>query len=220
MKEIEQQLIIDYLTRILHANEMINVTSITDYDEAMLLHVEDSLAALQELEEAPDGLYGDMGSGGGFPGVPLGIAGNRQTILIDSVKKKMMMVEEILKELGVDERIAVYAGRLEEYPQDAPRFSVMTARALSSLPTLMELAAPLLEMKGHLICMKANIDEDEIRQAESIEYLIGMKLVKDRSYFLSDSKTRRRILVFEKADEPGISLPRRVGVAQKRPLKK
>lgn len=212
-------LIDHYLEAILEVNKTLNLTRIEDSEEARLLHVEDSLSGLEELKAAPDGLYGDLGSGGGFPGVPLAIASGRQTILVDSVKKKMAAVASVVDELGLASQIDTYDGRIEDLAVErAGQFSALTARALSRLSVLMELASPLLKNGGHLICYKAQLSDEELEHALSLQKYLGMKLVSDRAFLLSDNETARRIVVFEKYKEPGLKLPRRVGLAQKKPL--
>lgn len=207
-----------YLDEILVVNESINLTRITDDERARLLHIEDSLSGLTELEEAPDGLYADLGSGGGFPGVPLGIASGRKTILVDSVKKKMSAVQDIIDRMGLHDSISTYGGRIEELAQEKPRaFSVLTARALSALPSLLELASPLLEEHGLLICYKAPLDE-ELEHGLRVQKRLGLQMKSKREFLLSDNETKRCILVFEKICEPSMKLPRRIGMAQKNPL--
>lgn len=213
------ELIETYLHKILHANESINLTSITSLHEAKILHIEDSLVGLQELEAAPQGLYGDLGSGGGFPGVPLAISSGRKTVLVDSVRKKMTVVSSIIKELGLCDKISVYSGRIEDLARDYPeKFSVLTARALSKLSILMELASPLLMTGGVLICYKANISDDEWEHALSTEQKLGLEFSSDRYITLSDNETQRRLVCFKKVKQPQIKLPRHVGYAQKKPL--
>lgn len=216
----DRKVLIDrYLEAILEVNKTLNLTRIEDSEEARLLHVEDSLSGLEELKAAPDGLYGDLGSGGGFPGVPLAIASGRQTILVDSVKKKMAAVASVVDELGLASQINTYDGRIEDLVVErAGQFSALTARALSRLSVLMELASPLLKNGGHLICYKAQLSDEELEHALSLQKYLGMKLVSDRAFLLSDNETARRIVVFEKYKEPGLKLPRRVGLAQKKPL--
>lgn len=216
----DRKVLIDrYLEAILEVNKTLNLTRIEDSEEARLLHVEDSLSGLEELKAAPDGLYGDLGSGGGFPGVPLAIASGRQTILVDSVKKKMAAVASVVDELGLASQINTYDGRIEDLAVErAGQFSALTARALSRLSVLMELASPLLKNGGHLICYKAQLSDEELEHALSLQKYLGMKLVSDRAFLLSDNETARRIVVFEKYKEPGLKLPRRVGLAQKKPL--
>ena len=208
-----------YLSAVLRENEKINLTNIRDHSVARILHLEDSLAALDELNRAPEGLYGDLGSGGGFPGVPLAIASGRTTMLIDSVKKKMAVVGSIVQEIGLDQQISLYDKRIEELAQEKPAaFSVLTARALSSLPSLLELASPLLKQDGQLICLKAHTDE-ELERARTIEAQTGMRFIAKRSFYLSDNKSYREIIVFEKSSTPTTKLPRRIGFAHNKPLK-
>ncbi len=209
-----------YLENVLEANEITNVTRITDADAARILHIEDSLVGLPEVQDAPEGLLGDLGSGGGFPGVPLALATGRPTVLVDSVGKKMALVRSLLEEMGLDEQIETSSERIEDLGRfRSGEFSVVTARALSKLVSLLELAAPLLKMGGRLVCYKAKVSEEELDDALRIEELVGMKLVSRRETVLSDGETTRTILVFEKVSRPKLKLPRRVGLAQKQPLK-
>lgn len=208
-----------YLQELLLINSNINLTRVTDIDEARILHLEDSLIGLEEINNSPDGLYGDLGSGCGFPGVALSIASGRHTILIDSVKKKMVAVQTILKKLNLENQIEVLPERIENVPKILNvKFSVLTARAVSSLPSLLELATPLLSINGKFIAYKSHVDQEEIDNAKEIEELTGMLLENVYEYFLSDKKTFRSLYVFRKINKPSIKLPRRVGMAQKNPL--
>ena len=208
----------EYLRLILLKNEILNLTSITDFEKAKLLHLEDSLVALPEFNKAPEGKYADLGSGGGFPGVPLSIATGREVLLVDSVAKKMKAVEEVIKELGYQNLIHFYIGRIEQLSIDYKyQFSVLTARALTNLSSLLELSAPLLKTGGQLICYKT--DNEEINISESLLNKFGFQLISERHIILSDEITRRLILVYEKIHTEQIKLPRKVGIAQKRPYK-
>ena len=142
----EAELIDRYLDLILEANKTTNLTRIDSKEKAQLLHVEDSLVALPEINEAPEGLYGDLGTGGGFPGVPVAIMTGREAVLVDSVKKKVAIVDKAVESLGLSDQISTFSGRIEDLACERPRqFSVLTARALSQLPSLLELASPLLK---------------------------------------------------------------------------
>ena len=206
----------EYLKKILEVNKRINLTNITDFNKAKMLLLEDSLSVLKELDNSPDGLYGDLGSGGGFPGVPLGLASGRETILIDSVSKKMSAVENILNEMNID-NISTYDKRIEELSiERSSEFSVLTAKGLSKIPSLLELSSPLLISGGQLIALKSH-EEDKFDNKE-LENKLGMRLIKEREYLLSDNETYRKAYVFEKFKEPEIKLPRRIGMAQKKPF--
>ena len=209
-----------YLDSILEANTVTNLTRITDGEQARLLHIEDSLVGLPEVNEAPTGLYGDLGSGGGFPGVPLALATGRKTLLVDSVKKKMAIVQSALDDLSLSEQISTSSERIEDLPLEyKEKFAVLTARALSKLVSLIELASPLLKKGGRLVCYKAQLSSEELEEALAVQDLVGMKMISQREICLSDGETTRTIVVFEKIGKSRIKLPRRIGLAQKQPLR-
>lgn len=209
-----------YLDSILEANKVTNLTRITDGEQARLLHIEDSLVGLPEVNEAPTGLYGDLGSGGGFPGVPLALATGRKTLLVDSVKKKMAIVQSALDDLLLSEQISTSSERIEDLPLEyKEKFAVLTARALSKLVSLIELASPLLKKGGRLVCYKAQLSSEELEEALAVQDLVGMKMISQREICLSDGETTRTIVVFEKIGKSRIKLPRRIGLAQKQPLR-
>lgn len=209
-----------YLDSILEANKVTNLTRITDGEQARLLHIEDSLVGLPEVNEAPDGLFGDLGSGGGFPGVPLALMTGRKTLLVDSVKKKMAIVQSVLDNLSLSEQISTSSERIEDLPLEyKEKFAVLTARALSKLVSLIELASPLLQKGGRLVCYKAQLSSEELEEALAVQDLVAMRMVSQREVCLSDRETMRTIVVFEKVGKPRIKLPRRIGLAQRQPLR-
>lgn len=216
---IEQQQLLDlHLQLVLEENQRSNLTRITNWQQGQLLHIEDSLLGLPELLSAPEGPYADLGTGGGFPGLPLAIVSGRETLLVDSVAKKTQALDRIIAQLGLEGLVSTYTGRSEELALEQPgAFAVITARALSALPSLLELASPLLQLGGQLVCYKAQVDGEELELAKALEPKLGMKLVSVREALLSDEETPRTILVFEKVAEPTVKLPRRPGMAQKRP---
>jgi 16S rRNA (guanine527-N7)-methyltransferase len=210
-----------HLRLMLEANRQTNLTNIIDWDKARLLHLEDSLAGAPELEQAPEGALVDLGSGGGFPGIPLALLSGRRTTLVDSVKKKGRILKEIVHTLGLDEQIQVSSQRAEELAQEQRNyFSAVCARAVARLPVLMELTNPLLTTGGYLIAYKAQLEQEEREQTASLEEFLGMELVGVREFFLSDKETKRTIVLFRKKGEPQLLLPRRNGLAQKRPFHK
>ena len=200
-------------------NELVNLTRISSYQAGQVLHIEDSLAGVQDIMNAPAGSYADLGTGGGFPGITLAIATGRNTLLVDSVAKKAKALDKIVEELGIQDTVSTFAGRIEELSLQRPgEFAVLTARALTALPSLIELASPLLSMGGRLVCYKSIQYESELEWALKIQEKVGMRHVSTREFVLSDG-TPRAILTFEKNAEPQVRLPRRPGMAQKRPYK-
>lgn len=209
-----------YLREVIDANHQTNLTRIDSFEQGRLLHIEDSLAGLPEFYESPQGAYADLGTGGGFPGVPLSLVSGRPVLLVDSVKKKVDILASIIQRMGLEETVKVYGGRIEElaliHPQE---YAVLTARALTALPSLIELASPLLQRGGHLISYKSSHSDEELEAARSIQEKVGMSYLSNRTFTLSDGKTERSIIVFQKVSDPLVKLPRRPGMAQKRPYK-
>lgn len=218
LSPVQQELINRHLELVIEANKTLNLTRISDREEGRVLHIEDSLSGLSEISDAPHGLYADLGSGAGYPGIPLAIATGRKTLLVDARMKKMQSVEAMVEALGLSNQISVYAGRAELLARKQPKScAVITARALASLGVLMELASPLLVKGGRLICYKSHVDDDELSGAQRVQDMVGMQLVSDREFFI-EGGYQRRILVFEKCKNAKVKLPRQEGMAQKKPL--
>ncbi len=217
---VEQRELLDqHLRLVIKENETTNLTRIIDWESAQVLHIEDSIQGLPELAEAPEGKYLDMGSGAGFPGIPLAILSGRETLLADSVGKKTKALDGFIRELGLADSAGTYHGRIEDLAVEHPNeFSVITARALSQLSSLLELASPLLQKGGRLVCYKTRPESDELDHAKEVARKLGMEFVSSRGFVLSDGETQRAVIVFEKKHNPSMKLPRRVGLAQKKPF--
>ena len=211
----------DHLSLVIEANKTTNITRIDTWDSGWLLHVEDSLVGVDEVSSAPTGALADLGSGAGFPGIPLAIITGRDVTLVESVGKKASLLTEFSTALGIDNQVQVYSGRAEQLSSEQPRgFAVVTARALSSLPSLMELASPLLMQGGNLVCYKSSDIDEELAAALPIQEKLAMYYIGKRDVVLSDGETRRSIVVFKKEGQPLVKLPRREGQAQRKPYRK
>ena len=128
----QRALLARHLDLVIERNRNVNLTRITSLEEATYLHVVDSLLLLDAFENAPDGPFVDMGTGAGFPGIPLAIVTGRQGLLVDSVGKKAKAVSEFVDDLGISDRVQVAAARMEQVGQDRrASFSVATARAVA-----------------------------------------------------------------------------------------
>ncbi|MHB9038524.1 MAG: 16S rRNA (guanine(527)-N(7))-methyltransferase RsmG [Armatimonadota bacterium] len=211
-------LLLEHLKLVLRANTSFNLTSITNSSDAIRLHIIDSLAGVPEVIMAPAGRIADIGSGAGYPGIPISIVCHRRLTLFESVGKKAKFLQDVVIQLQLD-RIEVEGRRSEELSEvHRNGYSVVTARALSSLPSLLELASPLLEIGGELIAYKGQLDAQERSRGDSAAEILGFKLQRERRVFLPAGGEERTILVFAKTGEPNMSLPRRPGLAQRRPL--
>ena len=207
-----------HLDLVIEKNKKINLTRIVNEDEALVLHILDSLLLLNNLNDSLDGPLLDMGTGAGFPGIPLAITSGRQTVLMDSVGKKVDAVAEFIEELELKD-VACIHSRLEEAAIEFDAyFSVVVARALASLPVLIEYACPYLKKNGCFIVTKGNPSNEEIIAGNKAAEICGMKLISCNEFDLPNDLGHREILVYQKVSSPKIKLPRQNGLAKKKPL--
>lgn len=213
---MHEDLLKRHLELVIEANKTTNITRISSWEDGMLLHVQDSLLGLDALNACPAGRYADIGTGAGYPGIPLAIESGRDTLLVDSVGKKVQILDGFVRELGL-ENVSTYAGRIEDLGREqAGQFAAVSARALSKISVLLELSSPLLKKGGRLICYKARVEQEELDHARVVAKQVGMELVDDKTFELGENC--RRILSYEKVGKPKLKLPRRTGLAQRKPL--
>jgi 16S rRNA (guanine527-N7)-methyltransferase len=218
LTDSQATLLCGYIDRILELNRHQNLTRIHEPRSAVSLHLVDSLSAMPELDAAPTGELLDVGTGAGFPGVPLAVASGRQTTVIDSSGKKIAAVNHALSDAGI-RGVRALSVRAEELALAEPRrFAAVTARAVAPLAALLELIAPLLALGGHAILLKGSPDTAELDAGNAAATMLGLSLSTCRDFVLPAGEEHRTVIVFRQVAEPTISLPRRTGMAQKRPL--
>ena len=217
--EVEESVVeglLDHLKMVIEKNKTLNLTRIDSIEDGIALHIADSLSVLPEFDST-EGQFIDIGTGGGFPGIPLSIATGREGSLLDSVKKKATAVEDFVEQLGMSDRISVYGMRSEELALNRPNaYSVVVARAVCALPSLLELSAPLLKIGGSLIAMKAKESTEDMNAVSKACKILGFEKVSQRSFYIDD-EFERTVYMFNKVDESTVKLPRRPGMAQKKP---
>lgn len=216
----ELELCVGHLEYVLKANESINLTRIIDPHEAAILHIYDSLVLLPYVDSAPKGKLLDIGTGAGFPGLPLAITSNRPSVLMDSVGKKVKVVEACASQLGL-ERVETVHERVESYAlSHRGEFSVVVARAVAHLSTLVEYASPLLKKNGLLIVSKGVPAADEVSDGTYAAQVCGFDAPMRYDLSLPGKRGARAIFVFKKSHKPSMKLPRAVGMAKKHPISK
>lgn len=208
-----------HLEMVLEKNLELNLTRICDWDEALYLHIVDSLTLLDAFEAAPNGAFLDIGTGAGYPGVPLAIATGRKATLVDSSKKKAQAVKDFVEELGIDKRVRVESERVEVLGRaERGRYAVVCARAVAQTGTIVEYAAPLLMKGGRLVVAKARPTDEELEVAKRVADMCGLRFVSRETLELAGERGHREIIVYERYANPRIKLPRKVGQAQHNPL--
>lgn len=199
-------------------------TTVRDPEESWRVHIADSLSGLRAVADLKPSRIADLGAGAGFPGIVLAIAlPETQVALVESVGKKCVFMGNVVDELGLDNAHPVNS-RAEELAATKPpaggreSFDVVTARALTSLPSLVELVSPLLPEGGSLVAWRGGRDGQEEADALLTGEKTAMKPVSVTPVTPYPGSQNRHIHVWSKTGPTPPGLPRRPGMAQKRPL--
>ncbi len=216
-------LLLTDLKLMLEKNRILNLTSIREPYDALVLHILDSLLFLKPLDKLCESKRAstllDMGTGGGFPGIPLACTRPYEVTLLDSVGKKVAACSEFVDSLGLSNRISCVHSRLEDFAiGNTHSFNFVVARALSSLDVLIEYATPFLSKGGFLICGKGNPSGDELDNAVSTANICGLQLVSRETYELPADYGHREFYIYKLVAASKVKLPRKSGEAKRNPL--
>lgn len=202
-----------YFDMVVEKNKAFNLTAITEEKDFAIKHIADSLAGISEIPQNSALL--DIGAGAGFPSMPIAITREDVKVTaLDSTAKKMSFISECARELNLN-NVKTVAGRAEEQKNLFATFDVVTARAVSSLNILLELAMPMLKTGGRFVAYKT--DESELDGAKCALATLGAKHLSTKSLSLPNGDSRA-ILVFEKVAPTPKQYPRLYGAIKKKPL--
>jgi 16S rRNA (guanine527-N7)-methyltransferase len=208
-----------YAAELQRWNEAINLTSITDLEGISVRHFLDSLRCALSWGDSPDSLV-DIGSGAGFPGLPLKLLHpSLQLTLIDSVAKKTAFLHHLVEHLG-GKQVTILTMRAEDVGRDPlhrERYAVATSRAVAELRVLAEYCLPLVRTGGRFLAPKGADTENEVATAQPALAVLGGEITKIETVSLPDAEPRTLIVVTKVAPTPA-AYPRRTGVPVKRPL--
>ena len=197
-------------------NQKMNLTSIVEESEVIEKHFLDSLTPAFVASFAGKSVA-DMGSGAGFPGMVFALAfPSCHVTLMDATKKKFLFLEELKKELGIN-NVRFYVGRVEEAKTLRESFDIVTARGFASTRILLEVGAPLVKVNGTVIAMKGPRGEEELREALGTEKRLALHLRKKEG-LLMPSREKRINYFFEKIHPTKPCYPRSWADIQKKPL--
>ena len=203
-----------YEQMLIETNKKFNLTSIDDPDQIRIKHFEDSLTIKSYINDGMKVL--DIGSGAGFPGIPLRIEKNFDLTLIDSVNKKVNFMNQVIDELDLKNTRAVHV-RAEDYAKDhREEFDMVISRAVANLSTLSEYAIPFLKVGGIFIAMKGPKAEEEYEDAQNALKILGGELINIDSLDLYGN-TRKNILI-KKVRSTKKKYPRDKNLPKKKPL--
>ena len=209
---------IQFYEFLVEKNKVMNLTGITEFEEVLTKHFLDSVKAIDMTKVKT---IMDIGTGAGFPGVPLKIAfPHLEACLLDSLKKRVNFLEESFELLGLEGIKAIH-GRAEEYAKNKEyreKYDLCVSRAVSNLATLSEYCLPYVKIGGTFISYKSGTVQEEAEEAEKAINILGGQ-VKDITYFkLPDSEIDRSLVIINKKKSTPGKYPRKAGTPLKEPL--
>jgi 16S rRNA (guanine527-N7)-methyltransferase len=211
-----------YMEGILAWNEKVNLTNITDPAEFRIKHNADSLMCVDFPEFLDAETVIDVGTGGGFPGIPLAVyAPEKQFTLLDSLNKRLKIIDELAGELGI-KNITLVHGRAEDAArakEHREKYDLCVSRAVSNLATLSEYCLPFIKVGGYLLAYKGPGAEEEVKEAAKALKTLGGSLVDIRETSMEEYGLDHRILVIKKVRNTPKAYPRKAGTPLKEPLK-
>lgn len=225
LSQEQKQQFITYYEYLVEKNKVMNLTAITEYEEVILKHFLDSLSIVKAGCFDQNALDGksviDIGTGAGFPGIPLKIAFPQLKItLLDSLNKRVNFLDEVIDMLGLSKVEAVH-GRAEDYAKQKEyreRYDFCVSRAVANLSTLSEYCIPFVKEGGCFISYKSGKIDEELSQAENAVKILGGKVLDVVKFPLMDTDMDRSFVIIKKTRPTAKKYPRKAGLPSKEPL--
>ncbi|MBE5820017.1 MAG: 16S rRNA (guanine(527)-N(7))-methyltransferase RsmG [Clostridiales bacterium] len=215
----KKEKLFNYMKLVIECNEKINLTAITDENEFIIKHIVDSLTVIPYIEDGMKVI--DVGTGAGFPGIPLKIVNPTLKItLLDSLNKRIVFLENVIKELNLNEINTIHS-RAEDCGKNKDtreKFDIAIARAVAPLNVLLEYLIPLIKVKGKCICMKSIRGQEEINVAKKALQVLNGTIEKNIEITLPNTDMNRNIIIVNKQKETSKIYPRKAGTPSKTPI--
>lgn len=211
-----------YYEMLVEWNKVMNLTGITDYDEVNLKHFTDSLTLVRDINMDEITTMIDIGTGAGFPGMPIKIAfPHIKVVLLDSLNKRIKFLNAVIEELELEE-IKTLHGRAEDFARKEEyreKFDLCASRAVANLSTLSEYCIPFIKTGGRFISYKSGESTEEIENSRKAVNILGGKIENVDKFILADSDIRRALVVIRKERNTPKRYPRKAGIPGKEPLR-
>lgn len=210
-----------YYQCLIETNNVMNLTAITEYKDVVYKHFMDSLSIVLTSVWKGDGNLIDVGTGAGFPGIPLKIVfPELKVVLLDSLNKRVHFLHEVSEKLGLTGITAVH-GRAEDTGRDREyreKFDFCVSRAVAALPVLSEYCMPFVKTGGYFISYKSGKAEEEIQGAQAAVTLLSGKIENTVSLTIPDTDIERTLVLIQKTAPIHKKYPRKAGTPKKEPL--
>lgn len=212
---------LDYYELLVEWNSFMNLTAITEFGEVCTKHFIDSISLCKAVDCTKEYALIDIGTGAGFPGIPLKIAfPNLKITLLDSLGKRVKFLDEVIRRLELTE-IRTIHGRAEDFAKPGllrEQFDLCVSRAVANLSTLSEYCLPYVKVDGFFISYKSERITEEMQSAQSAIALLGGEVYDQKEFLLPDSDIYRNLLMIRKVCSTPKKYPRKAGLPSREPL--
>lgn len=224
LNQIQKDRFEEYFRLLVEWNEKMNLTAITDRDEVYVKHFLDSLSFIKVNPASEDFSLLDVGTGAGFPGIPIKILyPNAKITLMDSLQKRITFLNEVVNALHLNDEGSITAvhARAEDLAKEKEhreQYDYVVSRAVANLSTLSEYCLPFVKVGGAFVSFKSEKATEELKDAKKAIYLLGGEFKEEIAFTLPDSDFKRILLVIEKKTPTSVKYPRKAGMPAKNPL--
>ena len=221
LDEGQKQQFIAFYEYLVEKNKVMNLTGITEFDEFIDKHYIDSLSIVNAVDMHQVQSVIDVGTGAGFPGIPLKIAFPHLKItLLDSLNKRINFLNEVVEALGL-ENVETCHGRAEDFghrKEYREQYDLCTSRAVANLSTLSEYCVPFVKIGGQFVSYKSGNVDNELKESEKAIRILGGEIGKVCSFVLPETDFARTLVPIKKIKSTGKKYPRKAGTPSKEPL--
>ena len=223
LTELQKEQFQQYYDLLIEWNKVMNLTGITEYEEVNEKHFLDSLALVKAFDPEKATRLIDVGTGAGFPGIPLKIVfPELEVVLLDSLNKRVKFLQEVISTLGLT-KIEVIHGRAEDYAKNVDyreKFDLCVSRAVANLSTLSEYCLPYVRVNGFFISYKSGEIEEELKESEYAIQTLGGGLEDVVKFQLPETEIHRSFVKIRKKRNTAKKYPRKAGLPSKEPIKR